>query len=251
MPHPVNVRQPQTKEQGSLWHLWEVVAATIGAILALEATSVWPLLYWPGVIIVYLGLAGIVLDALRGKWHPHWGIRSIIAAIGVICLAFWTFGFVLAKADMTATSQANPGDLRLYLINSTDHDFDHLHMTLSSDNVIAKIAQLEPACHDFNYFSGAPPVSVQLRDNDTGKTVPALPSGPSLSNEMHLVCGELPHRSTATFAVALIATDIGKDPQNPFPKQLNAPARLPEWCSIDGDYRALGKTRHFHFRWAY
>jgi len=251
MPHPANVHHAPTKERRSLWDLWEVFAVTIGAILALEATSVWPLLYWPGVLIVYLGFAGIVFDGLRGRWHQHWLSRSAIAVVGIIGLACWTIGFVLAKADMTATSLASPGDMRLYLINSTDYDFDHLHITLSSDNMISRITQLEPACQDFNFFSGAPPVSAQLRDNDTGKTLQSLPSGPSLSNRMHLVCGELPRHSTATFAIALIATDIGKDPKNLLPKQFSAPKRLPEWCSIDGDYRAVGKARHTHFRWTY
>jgi hypothetical protein len=251
-PAKVTATQHQrAEERGSLWHLWEVVAVIVGAILALEATSVWPLLYWPGVLIVCLGLAGIVIDALRGKWHQHWAVRSIIAAIGVVCFAYWIFGFVFAKANINATSLANPGDLRLYLINPADYDFTNLNISVSSDNIVARITQLEPVCQNFSFFSGAPPAAVSLRDNDTGKTSWGLPAGPNLSNGVRLICGELPRHSTATFVVALMATDLGKNPDNPFPQQAIAPARLPEWFRIDGDYRALGKTRPLHFRWTY
>jgi hypothetical protein len=246
-----SVQRSRTGERGWWWHLWEVFAVVVGTILALEATSVWPLLYWPGVFIVYCGLLGIVVDALRGKWHWHWASRGGIAAIGVIFLACWTFKFVFAKAKIDATSLANPGDLRLYLINSTDHDFDNVSMSVSSDNIISRIAQLEPVCQNFNFFSETRPTYMELRDNATGKTMPTLQSGPGLSTRGRLMCGELPHHSAATFAVALMATDIGKNPQNPFPQRAIGPARMPKWFRIDGDYRALGKTRPIQFKWTY
>jgi hypothetical protein len=152
--------KPQ-KEEGSLWHLWEVSAVIVGAVLSLEATAIWPVLYWPGVWIVWIGFLGIIFDAVRGKWHRHWLMRCVIAAIGIGGIAYWTFGFVLAKASLRVDSKAGlnttGADLRIYLDNPSDYAFKDLELEIFVDGMMYEISQLESVCQGLASFSEGPP----------------------------------------------------------------------------------------------
>ena len=85
----------------------------------------------------------------------------------------------------------------------------------------------------------------------SGQTSNLFPSGKSRSKKMRVKCGELPRHSVATLIVPIVSTDLGNDPKNPFPQHLSAPARLPKWVTVKGDYRALGKTRDVDGRFSF
>jgi hypothetical protein len=235
------------KEEGSLWHLWEVFAVIVGAILSLEATAIWPVLYWPGVCVVWMGLLGIIVDAVRGKWHRHWLMRCVIAAIGITGIAYWTTGFVFAKASLRVDSKAGLNgsgvDLRIYLDNPSDYAFKDMELEIFVDGMMSQVSQLESVCQGLSFFPEANPMFVSMTDKATGRSTDIFPAGGSLSKKMRIKCGELPRHSVATLIIPVASTDVGNDPKNPFPQQFSAPARLPKWVTVKGDYRALGKTR--------
>jgi hypothetical protein len=162
-------RHKPNKEEGSLWRLWDVYAVIVGAILALEATAIWPLLYWPGVSIVWIGLLGIIVDAVRGKWHRHWLIRCVIAAIGVAGIAYWTIGFVFAKVSLRVDSKAGlnatGADLRIYLDNPSDYAFKDLELEIFVDGMMYEVSQLDPVCQGLASFPEGPPVFLSMTTN--------------------------------------------------------------------------------------
>lgn len=229
------------------WELWGIVAVILGAILALEATDVWPALYLPGVIVVYVGLIGLLWDAVTGKWHSKAWARVFFSVIICAAIAEWTFGFVLAKVSLTVDSKAGltggGADLRIYLDNSSDYAFKDMELAIFVDGMMSQVSQLESVCQGLSFFPETNPMFMSMTDKATGQTTNVFPAGGSLSKKMRVKCGELPRHSVATLVIPVASTDIGNDPKKPFPQQFSAPARLPKWVTIKGDYRALGKTR--------
>jgi hypothetical protein len=82
----------------------------VGAILAMEATVIWPVLYWPGVAVVYSGFFCLLWDTAKGKWGKNNWAQGIMVIGLCICIAVWTFGFVFADATLRVTTQAGMGD---------------------------------------------------------------------------------------------------------------------------------------------
>jgi len=252
-------RPTMTEENKSLWRFWEFLVAILGAIATLGLTELFPVLYWPGVVLVYIGFSGMFVSGLTGKWHNRLGWKILICVLAVLGLTWWTSGVVLAKLPLLVGSMRSMGDysdgynvgsikwnknwadLRIYLSNPSSHDLRDVDLEISVDGMIPQISQMEPVCQGFNAFSESNPISVNVSEN--GKETSLASTGPSVSNHFRVVCDKLPHGTTATLIVPVVATDMGRSKSNPFPKQLFAPKRLPEWCTVKGEYRALGKTR--------
>ena len=154
-PHTMAKRKLK-KDDGPPRHLWEGLAAIVGAALALAGTDIWPVLYWPGVAVVYASLVGLLTDAARGKFHANWWVRLVFSLIICTALAWWTFGFVLAKAflrvDSKAGLTATGADLRIYLDNPSDYAFKDIEIEIFVDGMMYEVSQLEPICQRAHVF---------------------------------------------------------------------------------------------------
>jgi hypothetical protein len=177
-------------------------------------------------------------------------------------LIYWTAGFVLASATISADSSANLGDypdgslqagikwdsshyeeVELHLTNSSDNDFHDVDLTLASDLWVAGAGQLEPVCSGFQVFSNKHTEGrIGLTDSKSqNTTVRAGAVDLTEPSKVRVICGRFPRHSTFSIVVVVIAYN---HPQNGrLPDTLFAPKRLPDWFSAEGDYRALGKTR--------
>jgi hypothetical protein len=257
-------RRAKADDEPSLWRFWELLAAIVGAIATLQVTELFPVLYWPGVILVYIAFGGMFVDGVRGKWSNHIPWRIVICGIAVLGLAWWTRWVVLAKVPLEVGSMRGMGDysdgsdigpvkwnknwtdLRIYLSDPSSHDLRDVDLEIAVDGMIPQISQMEPVCQGFNAFSESNPISVNVSDNGEETSLPS--TGAPFSNRFRVVCDKLPHGTTATLIVPVIATDMDRDSSHPFPTHLFAPKRLPEWCEVKGEYRALGKTRELDSR---
>jgi hypothetical protein len=240
-------------EPKSLWHFWEFLAVLIGILATLELTDLLPIVYWPGVVLVYVGLARIVWEGLQGRWHENEVVRIAIAVLGVLGLVYWTRDVVLAKVPLLVASQRSMGEtagaivggmkwesqwaeIQVYLSNPSDYDIQDIDLEITAEGgMIPRISQLEPVCDGFHAFSESQPLVV---DTNNG---PILQSSPSISNKYRVACGKFPRGATTILIVPYIA-------YNPWvngkaPSQLFATKHLPSGCTVKGQYRGLGKTR--------
>jgi len=246
------MRKPHS-EPKSLWRFWEFLVVLIGILATLELTELLPLLYWPGVVLVYVGLAGIVWQGLRGRWHDHVPMRIGIALLGVVGLAYWTCGVVFAKVPLLVASQRSMGEtagakvgdmkwesqwaeLQIYLSSPSNHDIQDLDLEITvEDGMIPQISQLEPVCEGFHAFSVSQPTVLNTSNGAI------LPSSPSMSNKFRIGCSKFPRGATTTLIVPYIASTPWNNGKPPV--QLFAPKHLPSGCTVKGEYRGLGKTR--------
>jgi hypothetical protein len=247
------MRKPRP-EPKSLWRFWEFLAVLIGILATLELTELLPIVYWPGVVLVYVGLAGIVWEGLRGRWHDNALMRIAIALLGILVLVYWTRAVVFAKVPLLVASQRSMGEtagtmvgdmkwesqwaeIQVYLSNPSDHDIQDVDLEITAEGgMIPRISQLEPVCDGFHAFSESQPLVV---DTNNG---PILQSSPSISNKYRVACSKFPRGATTTLIVPYIASNSwGTDGKAP--SQLFAQKHLPTGCTVKGQYRGLGKTR--------
>jgi hypothetical protein len=255
------------------WELWGVAVVLIGAILALEATSVWPSLYWPGVLLVYLGLIALIVDDLKGKWWKNKLGRVAFALLVVASLIFWTTNFVCARVPFNVVAGADLGDypqgtnlygiqwdsqhyenLRVSMINSSDYDFHDVELSVASDLWIVGATQQENVCSGIQFFKeqdtgeiDAAMVEVEDASGKTTKIPTSRPVDLSRPSRLRVVCDKFPRHSTVNIVAVMIAFNHAL-PGPRFPPTLFAPKILPQWVSVTGDYRALGKTRDVTYR---
>jgi hypothetical protein len=248
------MRKPKA-EPKSLWRFWEFLAVIVGILATLELTSLLPILYWPGVILVYIGFGGVVIEGMRGRWHEHALLRIAISVIGLVGFAWWTCGVVFADVPLTIAFQRSMGeyadgtpvgdikwdsnwsDLRVYLTSPQGHDLQDIDLQISiKGEMIPKVSQLESVCEGFHGFSVSAPTALET------STGPIIPTGTPMANNFRIVCDKLPRNSTGTIIIPILSTNDWTDPAHP-PKFLTPPKRLVQGCRIFGEYRGLGKTR--------
>ena len=228
------------EEEAFSWRpIWEFLVVILGAIATLELTGLLPLLYWPGVVIVYIGLVGMIVDEVRGKGRHHIIWRVAISALGIVGLVWWTGWVVCARVPVIVDAKLGmDGAVRLYLGNQSRYDLERGDFEVSVDGMIVDVAQLAEVCQGFSYFPEDRPVFI-------GTSAGSLfPAGKSMANRGRILCEKLPHTSVVTFVIPVFTTDIGRNPQHPFPQNAHS-NRPPLWFKIKGEYRAVGKTREF------
>jgi hypothetical protein len=265
-------RAQQEAPTKTLWKLWDIGVALLGAAMALEATGVFPWSYWPGVGLVYLGLVFLSWDGFRGRLFENKLGRFAVGSAALIAIVFWTTKVVLADAHLDLQASAWMGDYpagtnvggfsweehdedtRVYLVNTTDYDFEDVDLTLTSDLWLMGGAQLEQICPDLQIFRGPANTTLQLADgtiegkDSAGKPVQIpLPRPLDLSapTGLRLRCSKIPRRSTTPLVVVTIAYNQAHAAA--LAPTLFAPKRLPNWLTVKGEYRALGRTRNVAF----
>jgi hypothetical protein len=144
-------------------------------------------------------------------------------------------------------------DMRVHLVNDTDYDFRDVDVSLTSDLWVAGISRIDNVCQGMQLFqedvNGKRVPEMWLNGtNDKGKPedIPitgAIQMSPSGTG---VICDKFPHHSTISLVVALMAINRGINGGPP--ATLFAPKRLPNWAKVNGDYRALGKTRGVYFK---
>jgi hypothetical protein len=260
-PHTTEKRDDvRLQDKKSLRGWWEAGVVIIGIIGTIEVTAVLPRLYWPCVVLVYIGLGLTVVDGFRGKWHSNIAWRIVVCVLGVCALLWWTFEVVFVKANIVADSSFNLGDypnetkigdrhwdnsledLRINLTNTSDYDFLNMNFAVSSDMMMKDIFQMEQVCQGFQAFVGEHPPKIELKDG-TGNVGVAPMVGPSIATKMRVRC-ELPAHSTVAMIVALMPTNIFN---GQWPAVFGGGKRKPKSCIVNGTYRAMGKTRTFEF----
>jgi hypothetical protein len=194
--------------------LWELFVALVGLILAMEATSVWPKLYYPGVILVYLGLVAAIVDSIQGKFVKQRWLRWLFAVSLSLCLVYWTAAFVFANADLRLSAQPAMGnyvagstiagikwqknfeEIRVQMDNPTEYDFRDINLIISSDLIIQQVGQFESACEGFNEFSGVTGAALLT----AGKEL-IQPVAPTVSTKRHIRCSALASHSAASLVI--------------------------------------------------
>lgn len=215
----------------------------LGAVATLALTDLLPALYWPGVAMVYIGFGGVIIEGLKGKWHKRWFVNTGIGILGLAGLIWWTGWVVFASIPVVVDAKLGIGNnIQIYIDNGSAYGLDDGDIEIQVDGaVIVNVSQISQVCQGFNYFPESNPVSIGI--NQGAEHGEILPSSPAWSNKGRIVCAKFPHNSITTLMVSVFTTDLGKDPRNPFPQNAHSTAK-PKWCSIKGEYRALGKTRH-------
>lgn len=258
---PHRTRKEQPTETRPLWSVWELLVVIIGLIASLGITELFPFLYWPGVVLVYAGFAAIAIDGARGKWHKNALVRLFISAVGVLGIAWWSWGAVFVKAPLVVLTERSIGDypegtviggikwnsrysdLRIYLINSSAYEFRNIKLEIAADGMMQQIGQMDPVCQGFEAFPESLPMRVGSTEQPGSKQDDLLPTGSSISNHFRVVCDELPRKSNTDLIVPVMPVDIDLSASNPFPKQFGVPKRLPGACRVTGEYQVLGRTR--------
>ena len=231
---------PVPVEKPSLWRFWEFVAVILGAIATLGLTDLLPVLYWPGVLMVWIGFGGMFFDGLGGRWHKKAPARIAISILGLVGFVWWTGWVVFAKVPVIVDAKlGGDGNIRIYLDNQSRYSLSGGDIEVSVDGLITDISQSSQVCQGFSYFPEDRPMFVTTNQGNL------FPSGKSWANKGRVVCDKLPHTSISSLVVSVFSTDIGRDPKKPFPQNAHSD-KLPKWCSVKGEYRALGRTREFH-----
>jgi hypothetical protein len=255
------------------WELWGLIVALIGTALALEATTVWPALYWPGVLLVYVGLIAFAYDGATGKWSRNKWLRLLPVVCALAAIWYWSRNFVMVEAALNPDAyptlgKYDPGtnvggipwadhyeDLRLTLANRSDYDFHDVDLSLNSDLWVVGAGQMDNVCPSIQFFQDTKE-KTQIRgmwlnttDPSTGKagTIP-LPRPIDLTapTGLRLICDKFPRHSEIKLVVVLVAFNHSNN--GVLPQTLFAAKRLPAWFSVKGEYRALGRTRDVMFK---
>jgi hypothetical protein len=200
-----------TEEKGSLWRWWELAAVIFGLFATLEITAIFRELYWPSVVVVYIGLVLATWGGYKGKWSSHVLGRLLLSGIGITALCWWTFGVVLVRVPLVIDSKQGVDGIRVYLDSPTRFDLKDVDLEVSVDGLITNISQLSAVCQGFNYFPEDRPTYL---DTSAGRVFPA---DKSWSNKARVVCEKIPRESIVTLVVGIFTTDLG-NPKNPFPQ---------------------------------
>lgn len=256
-------------------YLWDGGALAVGAGIAIMVTDLWPSLYWYGVVLFYVGTASLARhiatdDAIFAN-HPS--VRKCAALIGLLAIFYlWSAKVVFVRASIGEEAVANIGDypqgqnvsgiqwedhfedLRLHLTNNSDYDFRDMDISLTSDLWVMGGIEEDNVCSHIRLFQENSN-KVKIGDawlggtDSSGKpmTIPlGKPIDVTAPTGLRVICDTFPRHSTISLVIVLIAFNPGRN--GVLEPSLFASKRLPNWISLEGDYRALGRTRDVSYR---
>lgn len=257
----------------------EFVVIRLGVPLGLIALGIalmaWNLFY-PGIVIMYLGAALFGLDIMYEKFFSELTFRTKIVFVSanliVIVATSWLFIFVPAhfkvSASSTVPSTYGPGSkmdgidwqkqysvLRFHIMNDSNFDYENFDAEISTDLVIGKMrlfhgiseckiagVHSEAEIH-WQHMVGGQPVGPLDDPNYDYQVIPVGPDGKPIVPvsggdwSYRIYCNRIPANTQLDFVSAL---EVVNEPGN---AQLYGPPKAASWISLKARFQTSGRSR--------